>query len=223
MISTPVTVVGAKGLPDQLWSEAYETVLAPSFPADELITEQTFLSYRGRADASVRFALRAGRPVGVTVLNGDPRTGLLLLSYLAVLASSRDAGIGGALMHELSDVGVPVLIEIEDPRVYRERGFGDPTRRLWFYHRRGVLALDVPYFQPPVAAGSPRVEGMILGVLGVMGDSFPAEPVRAFLQRSLIEAGDTTTDETAVRLMDAVRSNRVRLLPLVPTFLEEVA
>ena len=61
-----------------------------------------------------------------------------------------------------------VLAELEHPSAHgASEAYGDPDQRVRFYARRGLRALDVPYFQPGLTPGAPRVYGFMLCALEV--------------------------------------------------------
>ncbi|OLT16786.1 hypothetical protein BJF80_05615 [Serinicoccus sp. CUA-874] len=162
-------------------------------------------------------ALDGTKPVGVSVVDAvAPDAPVALLSYLASHPVRRAGGVGSRLMERLRARGPMLLIEIEDPRAHADRGFGDPWRRIEFYRRHGVRALDVPFFQPPVAPGRPRVEGMLLGVLtpGPVPERVAAAPVRAYLTDYLRGSGEDLDQPPASTLLAALTGPTVRVVDL---------
>ena len=212
-----VELVEGGSQPEQVWRDGYAEVLAPSFPADELITEEEFLAARERPTSSVLLALDEGMPVGLSMVDrtlaGAP---VALLSYLASHPTRRARGVGSLLMEQVRAREPMLLIEIEDPREHAERGFGDPWRRVGFYRRHGVRALDVPFFQPPVAPGRPRVEGMLLGVLTptAVPDQMATAPIRAYLEDYLRGSGEDLDQPPASTLLAALTGPTVRVVDL---------
>ncbi|WP_019135297.1 hypothetical protein [Cellulomonas massiliensis] len=184
--------------PDEL-ATLHASVLAPSFPPDELETAA------GMAEALRRGTLVAavargddGTALGLATGSWSAGTGVLLLSYLAAAPGVRGGGVGGALLGAALAAWVGrldplvVLAEVEDPAAVtgdRPVDHGDPAARLRFYQRRGARSLPVPYVQPALHPGGRRVPGMLLLALAVRADlvdddgawRLPAAPLRDFL------------------------------------------
>ncbi|WP_192796759.1 GNAT family N-acetyltransferase [Serinicoccus kebangsaanensis] len=212
-----VDLVEGSSQPVQVWRDCYDQVLAPSFPADELVGEQDFVAARERPTSRVLFALDAGAPVGLSMVDSAAVDApVALLSYLATHPTRRARGVGSMLMQQVRAHEPMLLIEIEDPREHGERGFGDPWRRVEFYRRHGVRALQVPYFQPPVAPGHPRVDGMLLGLLtpGPVPDTVDAGPVRDYLVDYLRSSGEDLEQPPASTLLAALTGSMVRVVDL---------
>ena len=202
---------------EQVWRRCYAQVLAPSFPPDELVGEEDFVAACRRPTSLVVLALDDGYPVGVSVVDGTAEDApVALLSYLATHPTRRAGGVGSQLMQRLPIDGPILLVEIEDPRAHTDRGFGDPWRRVEFYRRHGVRALDVPFFQPPVRPGSPRVEGMVLGVLtpGTMDGHIDAKPVRDYLTDYLRGSGENLDAPPASTLLMSLAGDTVSVVDL---------
>ena len=202
---------------ERVWRDCYAQVLAPSFPADELVGEEDFVAACRRPSSQVVLALDDPDPVGVSVVDaGAPDAPVALLSYLATHPTRRAGGVGSRLMERLRAAGPMLLVEIEDPRVHPDRGFGDPWRRVEFYRRHGVRALDVPFFQPPVAPGRARVEGMLLGVLtpGAVPGRVDAGPVLTYLTDYLRGSGEDLDAAPASTLLQALAGDTVPVVDL---------
>ncbi len=165
----------------------YAEVLTPAFPPDELITWDEL---RGAAAADLgpgALVLDGETPLGGMLGEIYPRSGVLLLSYIAVRADARGRGIGQTL---LTDV-IPqwraairpslVIAEIEDPRFHQPNVYGDPVARLRLYQRTGSRLLPMPFFQPSLRPGIPRVFDMLLICPGETMPTVPARTVSAFL------------------------------------------
>ncbi len=154
-------------------AEIYRELLEPHFGPEELIEPQTLI--RGVADGVIDVIAQreAGEWLGVAV--GDFSPGVTLLSYLAVSEHARGKGVGSQVLtsaiHDWSrreGSGDLVIAEVEDPGHHPSHPLrGDPTRRFEFYARHGALVVDVPYFQPSLREGLPRVPHMLLVVLWV--------------------------------------------------------
>jgi predicted N-acetyltransferase YhbS len=169
-----VTIEEIDAADDQQVADFYGRVLAPNFPADELETSENIAEGLKSGETTALVARNPdGAIVGGAVGDLFPRSGVLLLSYLAVAAGGRGTGIGGLLMRALTDrwsskYSPPLLVmEVEDPRYHHASpAFGDPVARVRFYERLGVRALPVPYFQPALVPGLQRVPHLMLMVFG---------------------------------------------------------
>jgi predicted N-acetyltransferase YhbS len=155
-------------------AEFYRRVLAPHFRADELETSENIAAGL-KSGGTVALAARTaeGTIVGGAVGDLFTRSGVLLLSYLAVAAEERGSGTGGLLMRTLTDVWSSklsprlLIMEVEDPRYYHSDAvLGDPVARVRFYERLGARALPVPYFQPALGPAGQRVPHLMLMVFG---------------------------------------------------------
>lgn len=206
----------AAELSPSAWETVYEQLLATAFPPDELISIHAFLQYRGDPDVEVVVARDGDRFDGIAVTNRQPDCHTALLSYLATRPQRRGTGIGSLLLDEVVRRHDPLFIEIEDPAVHGDRGWGDPDRRMAFYARHGVIAVDVPFFQPPVAPGQPRVDDIILGVAvsSVPDPAVLSDQVRCFIDHYMALAGDDLMDQRGQRLVAALRRPIVHTRPL---------
>lgn len=170
-----------------LLGRVYDELLVGSFPSDELVSRTEFLSYRA-SSVEVLVDLVSDELLGAAVLthHGDAT----MLTYLVASASARGRGTGGKLLTAATERwrerGTSLFVaEVERPGREQHPDFGDADRRLAFYGRHGALALDLPYFQPPVDEGQPRVP-MLLVLL-------------AALPAALSDAGDQVADSTGLR------------------------
>ncbi|MFT4294726.1 MAG: hypothetical protein QM582_04870 [Micropruina sp.] len=204
----------------------YDEIIEPSFPPTERVSRDEFVA----AAASGTFEVLAARDgdgyLGAVV--GGRHGAAYLVHWLAVGGGRRGGGTGSALVTAgvqrwLSQPGVrAVLAEIERPGLFAAHPqYGDPARRLAFYQRRGAAVLDLPYYQPAVAAGAPRVRNLLLAVLAARDPAPPPRvltPEETAAVRSLLlatmgpaEAGDAETARVYAAL-DAPAG--LRLLPL---------
>jgi GNAT superfamily N-acetyltransferase len=201
-------------------ADFYRLVLAPHFRADELETSESIASGLKSGGTTALVARTAqGAIVGGAVGDMFPRSRVLLLSYIAVLAEARGTGTGGLLMNAVTGVWgrrlSPVLLvmEVEDPRYYqKDAALGDPEARVRFYERQGARALPVPYFQPALGPAGHRVPHLMLMVFG--GTDAPpgmqrvdGRVVEAFLTEYLEACeGPVDPDDTdAQRMLSACR------------------
>jgi len=169
--ATAVVRVDAADAGSALVRRVFEEVMRPSFSVEELPDLATFVA--GFADGEQEASLLVeadGAPLAAAVYDVF-RPGLpALLSYLAVRPGARGSGAGARLLAASADHwrergDTLVLGEVHDPRCYAERPDERPAARLRFYDRQGAELLWQPWIQPSLAAGSPRVPGMLLMAL----------------------------------------------------------
>lgn len=172
-------------------SEAYEQLLVPAFVPHELVGESDIIDGVASGSTEVLVARDKGRVVGVAV--GDFSEGVTLLSYLAVRPGSRGRGWGSLVLTAALDRwfgtrGGIIVAEVEDPAHHAAHpDYGDPLRRLDFYRDHGARALGIPFFQPSLGPGLPRVPHMFLLVLRVDPAWLSADATR------LIDSGPLVT------------------------------
>lgn len=156
--------------PNQL-GEIYDQILAKSFPPEELVSRDAFLTDTTWGEVLVLSGPDGGI-AAAAVADHSPETGLLMVDYLAVAPGRRSSGSGSELFaaardywRELMHPGA-FLAEIERPDAHEaDERHGDPARRVAFYHRLGVQALAVPYYQPALSEQTAPVPDMLLGIL----------------------------------------------------------
>ena len=161
--------------PGALLDAVYTDVLEPAFPPAELSTVDVLRESVAGGDTSmVAFVDMAGAPRAAAVGDWAPDTGVALLSYLAVRQDERGTGLGGRLLEHVVQTWRQrwrpclILAEIEHPAAHAGNDeFGDPWARIRFYGRHDVRPLAVPYFQPPIRRGAPRVYGLTLSVVAL--------------------------------------------------------
>jgi hypothetical protein len=157
-------------------------------------------------------------------------TGVALLSFLAVRPGHRGSGAGGELLTAAvarwRDRWHPALMlaEIEHPAAHTPSPqFGNPEQRVRFYARHSVRALCVPYFQPGLRPGSPRVYGMMLCAVDVTSegsgpapDTVDGDRVRRYLTEYLEWGeGAVGADPACVALFAALdRPDGVQLIDI---------
>lgn len=157
--------------------QVYTEILAPSFPDTELVGRDEFVAAGagGELDVLVASPRLGGDPLGVIV--GERHGDGVLVDWLAVSGATRGGGVGAALIAAglerwLAGGARLVLGEVERPDLFPAHPeHGDPARRLAFYERLGATVIDLPYFQPPIAPGSPRLPGLLLVVLAAADTS----------------------------------------------------
>ncbi|WP_198545950.1 GNAT family N-acetyltransferase [Actinacidiphila yeochonensis] len=211
-----------------LLERVYDRLLAPAFPADELVSLDELRAGLAEGTSIAALAADGDRPLGVAVGEWSADSRVLLLAYLSVTAETRSQGIGGTLMSAvLGDWQrrldpLVTLAEVEHPAAHAaDPDRGDPAARVRFYARLGARALDLPYFQPALRPGAVRVPGMLLAVLAVEpalreAAAVPGAPVRAWLAEYFEETEGRMPEDAAGRaLFDATdRPGGIPLLPL---------
>ncbi|WP_158566888.1 GNAT family N-acetyltransferase [Actinomadura craniellae] len=175
---------------DDTFDRFYREVLEPAFPPAELSgLEEMRAAFRLPLPGCFGMvALNDGEPIGGALGEYSASSGVLLLAYLAIRPGIRGGGLGGRLLGRAlpcwreATKPVVTLAEIEDPRFHRgSEGHGDPTARVRFYERHGARVLPLPYFQPSLGAGLPRVRGMLLICLDPEQTAVPADALLRFL------------------------------------------
>jgi GNAT superfamily N-acetyltransferase len=219
------------GADHPLLEQAYDRLLVPAFPADELLTLDALRGGLSRGLTPAVLAVDGDRPLGVAVGEWSPGSRVLLLSHLAVDPAARSGGIGRALAAAvLGDwqrrfEPTATLAEVEHPAAHApDPDRGDPAARVRFYARLGARALDLPYFQPSLRPGRARVPGMLLTALAVEpalreGDALPGAPVHAWLTGYFTAGEGRVPEDPAGRALfeAARRPGGVPLLPLDDT------
>ena len=173
--------------------DAYDHVLAPSFPFDELEPFEQFATQLDEGRSELRIALDENEIVAAAVTKDLPPSGAVLLSQMATREGRRGAGLGTrlyrALLGRIVDELQPslVLAEMEHPDYHEAHPLhGDPLARLRFYGRFDARLIDVPYFQASLGPGLQPVYGLLLLALYVRPDLInpartpagqPGEPV----------------------------------------------
>lgn len=201
--------------------EVHRSLMTPSFRPDELVPEDDFVAQFEEGAQAVLARDGHGRLLGAAVL--EPFGDAVLLEYLVAGPQSRGTGVGSGLMSRvLSDWGASALLlaEFDRPDVQPPHPLhGDPSARLRFYDRFGALALDLPYFQPPVSQTSAREYGMLLAVFdrdGSIAERGALDSAQqGAVQRYLEEILHTAADPDAQRLRTAAAApHGLRALPL---------
>jgi GNAT superfamily N-acetyltransferase len=213
-----VTILDDRTADRKLLRQAREEILRPSFPKEQYVDDDDAPHVGPLLVAVSDSGLTLGIAVGEIFSASDA-----LLGYLAVRPGYRGQNVGNALMTAivqqwLTD-GRQWFIEVDDPRHYPSReDHGDPAARLRFYHRFGVVAIPIPYFQPRLAPTLDRGAHMILGIVppaGVHPRAVSGASVRAFLEVYFAgcEGPGALSDDDLVWLL---RWCEVDELPLIP-------
>ncbi len=217
--------------------QLYTDVLEPNFPPTELVSLDDFVDGATSGSFDVLAAHDEGGYHGAIV--GERFGSGYLVDWLAVSKARRGGGTGSALVAAgvsrwLSRPGIGLIMaEIERPDLSEPHpAYGDPARRLAFYQRLGAGVLELPYYQPPIDDGLPRVRNLLLIVLATRNNAPPPRTlgsdetaaVRTMLHATMgpLEDGDGETariyavadDHSGMRLLPLAEYTRVPLLDL---------
>lgn len=199
----------------EILREVHRTLLTPSFRPGELLTEIDFLAQFPHEAEALLARDEEGRMLGAAV--SEQGGSVVLLQYLAAAPAVRGRSIGSLLLRAVLDRWVAdpavnvVLAELDRPDAHAPHPLhGDPSARLRFYERFDALALELPYFQPSIAAGAEREHGMLLAAFDLDGSlrergrlsSAQSAAVRDYLLQALQGA----RDPEAMRLLDAAEA-----------------
>jgi hypothetical protein len=198
----------------------HSKLLQPAFPPAELMTpdELTQALVDGDTDGILAFinGQLAGGVVGERYVDGLVE----LISYLVVDRTLRSRGLGRSLLRR----GVRlfsselVLAEIEDPRYWTPTAENDTAARLRFYERERCRVLPIPYVQPSLRPGSPRVRNLLLIAVPVDDSSLPTHVQGSLIRDFLTEyftacEGDVPVhDPEYSQMQDAASDDSVPLL-----------
>jgi GNAT superfamily N-acetyltransferase len=168
---------------DDVLARFHRELLQPAFPPAELMTLEELSAARREPSVGGLLLLDGDRPLAGMVTEDYLDGAVRLLGYLVVAAAARGRGLGAALVGELRPAtpGGLVVAEIEDPRIHALSDAADPVARIRFYDRYGGRLLPLPYVQPSLRGGSPRVEGLLLITLNAAGDDVDGSVIAAFL------------------------------------------
>lgn len=208
--------------------DAYDHILAPSFPFDELEPFEQFFDLLEEGRSELRIALDENEIVAAAVTKDLPPSGAVLLSQMATREGRRGSGLGSrlyrALLKRIVDELQPslVLAEMQHPDYHEAHPLhGDPLARLRFYGRFDARIIDVPYFQASLGPGLQPVYGLLLLALYVRPDLI--NPARTQLDnpenllaaiRTMLEWDGEPDDASAARLLTVASQGRVRLVPV---------
>jgi hypothetical protein len=208
--------------------DAYDHILAPSFPFDELEPFEQFSAQLDEGRSELRIALDGDELVAAAVTKDLPPSGAVLLAQLATREGRRGSGLGTRLYRALLSLIVEelqpslVLAEMEHPDFHEAHPLhGDPLARLRFYGRFDARIIDVPYFQASLGPGLQPVYGLLLLALYVRPDLI--DPARTQLDnpenllaaiRTMLEWDGEPDDASAARLLTVASQGRVRLVPV---------
>lgn len=198
----------------------YADLMAPAFPADELMSWEEFSLALRRGSVDGLLALEDASPVAGLLLEPHAHGDVVLLSYLVVAPALRSRGLGADLIHSaVGDDPRLVLAEIEDPRFYPPNPLtGDPVKRARFYDRIGSRLVPIPYSQPSLRRGSPRVRNLLLITIpsAWKGGAIPGALLRRFLDEyySTSEGKEALDDPEYQSLRSATDDPELALAPL---------
>ena len=142
----------------------YDELMEPAFAPAELMTWDELDGALHEPGTRGTLLLDDGSPVAGLVTEDYVDAALLLVAYVVVSPQHRGQGLGTTLLRDtVGSEPRPVLAEIEDPRFHApDEHRGDPAARVRFYERLGSRLLPIPYTQPSLRPGSPRVEDLLL-------------------------------------------------------------
>ncbi len=203
--------------------EFYESVLVPSFPPGELVTEQELLESAAHGYINVIGAIADGKIIAGAVGSAPTQEKVMMLVYLALRPGLRGGGVGGRLMNRAFELWREaynptfILSEVEHPQFHpASEDHGDPAARLRFYARHGGRILDIPYFQPAIRPGEPPVPALMLLTMYTAPEAFVGDdhviswPLRASLRRELVETCEPDF-APAIRVEESLAEEVVRL------------
>lgn len=122
------------------------SLMEESFPRDEYRPYEEQLALMSLDEYKV-FVKKNGNKVSAFAAVWE-FCDFMFLEHLAVDASLRNNGVGGAVLQELTErTDKLVLLEVELPREMIAK------RRIGFYERNGFFYNDYDYTQPPISEG----------------------------------------------------------------------
>lgn len=198
-------------------------LLTPAFPRTELVTADEFVAACGRESVEALVAVDAdGVWAGTAVAEHFPAADVVLLTWLATSGATRSRGVGGALLaaglRRWQERWQPahVLGEVEAASAVPESSeHGDPAARLRFYARHGARLLDIPYVQPPIGPGFPRVPLHLLSLARTEeprdDGAVAADPLRRWLTELF---ADEPRDAEVEAILASVTGDWVGSVPL---------
>lgn len=195
--------------------QLFAAVLRESMPADELISLNDLLQAYAppdRRDPAAVVTDAAGQVVAGMLTDVYPRSGVLLVGYIAARADHRGHGLGSELIRHClrrwrtETSSSLILLEIDDPRFHEaDERYGDPSARVRFYDRFGAVVLPLRYVQPALYADSNRVAGMLLIALADPSDGFvDTATVTTFLEEYYTACEGAVADNGSSQLIESV-------------------
>lgn len=224
-----LTVAPLSTVDDGTLLRFHTMLLEPAFPPAELMTYEEIRDARREAGTRGIILLDGAEPVAGIVTEDYVGGRVLLVVYLVVAPSVRNRGIGARLLSKAGAQRTPaplMLAEIEDPRYFPASDAGDPAARVRFYDRAGSRLLPLPYVQPSLRPGSPRVDGLLLIAIRPPGADVDGSLIAAFLDEyyALCEGDEVTRMDLAYRaLRVAARGDEYGRLSLLPLSALEAA
>jgi GNAT superfamily N-acetyltransferase len=175
---------------------------------------------------------RERRIAGLSFVELYLASGVGLVSYLAVDADFRRAGLGRqlvergleALRRDAEQRARPlnaVFAEVHDPDAAEERlrdEVMDPTERVSFFAKLGARRIPIPYVQPALAQGRDRARSLQLVALSWQGHdrTLSSSLVRDFLAElyELSEGNPSPADREFRAMTKALEADSIELTPL---------
>ena len=214
---------------DETLRRFYTTLLEPAFPPAELMTYEELRDARLETTTRGTILLDVDDPVAGIITEDYLEGRVILVAYLIVAPTARNGGIGARLLSETvaSQAQAPlVLAEVEDPRYFAASDAADPVARLRFYDRAGSRLLPLPYAQPALRPGCPRVDGLLLITISAPEPDIDGALVAAFLDEyySSCEGEEIVrTDPAYLALRATALGDEQGRLPLLPLSALEAA
>lgn len=146
-----------------------------------------------RGELPYRLWVRLAGEDGGIAFERYPATGCGLLTYLVVAPHARGRGVGRLLVEDALAVlhdAPAVYGEVNDPATQQREPALVAARRLAMFERWGAQLVDLPYVQPPLAAGlapDPTLR------LIAWGDRSPALAARFVAELSSVLTSHTDT------------------------------
>ena len=202
-------------------ARVHRELIEPAFPPAELMTLEEMAGADLDPSTHGTLLLDGDRPVAAMVPERYLAGAVRLLAYLVVRATVRGRGLGERLLRTLAPArpGGLLLAEIEDPRFHPPTEGADPVARVRFYDRLGGRLLPIPYVQPSLRTGFPRVADLLLITLGTDATDVDGSLIAAFLDEyyRLCEGDNVVEGDPAYReLRAAATGGPAGRLPLVP-------
>jgi GNAT superfamily N-acetyltransferase len=202
----------------------FHSLMTLAFPPEEGMTYEELIAARKSTGTNGTLLLDGDVPVAGMVTEDYLDGRVVLLAYLVVAAPARNGGLGSQLVSrpfapEGAREPPVVLAEIEDPRFHPSNSFGDPVARVRFYDRAGAQLLPLPYCQPSLRPGSPRVDNMLLIAIGAPEPHLEGTLVADFLEEYYVACeGEETvhSDPAFIALRDKARGDEHGRVPLHP-------
>lgn len=198
-------------------AEAFDEILAPSFPPEALPSRDAFLDPPGRHQIlGLRDA--AGELVAAVCTSWSFRHQVMILTHFAVKPGRRGQDFGTQMLVAASEDWSrmhgeqwTLLMELPHPNHHvASDEHGDPRRAVEFFRRFGVAALNVPYFRPATAESQMAAPNLILAIVPGT-DRVDGRNLLSFLEA---EYADADRDGPWTLVADALNGPSLPRVPL---------